>query len=162
MTARVDQDSLTPGATIWVRTSLTEYGLPVAQRATVEAQVTWPDGSTSALPLPETDAGSFEASLTASMAGVYRFRVVARGATLRGVPFTREQTLTGAAFPGGDNPLPTSEGDSGRERICGLLKCLLGEPSVGRLLKRSEINPQELTRCLERYCEGRGPQKPLG
>jgi hypothetical protein len=160
MTARLDQDRLTPGATIWVRTLLTEYDLPVAQRATVEAQVTWPDGSTSTLPLPETDAGSFEASLTATMAGVYRFRVIADGSTLRGVQFTREQTLTGAAFPGGDNPLPTSGGDSGSERICELLKCLLGEPSVERLLKRSEINRQELTRCLERYCEKTRPLQP--
>jgi len=27
--------------------------------------------------------------------------------------FTREQTLTGAVFPGGDQPLPTSTGDGG-------------------------------------------------
>lgn len=155
MRVRLDQNRLTPDATIWVRAQLDEYGLPVVQRATVTAEVTWPNGSTSMLPLSETGAGEFHASLTASMAGLYRFRVVATGATLRGLPFTREQTLTGAAFQGGDNPLPTSDGLDRRQQVCELLKCLLGSASIERLLKRHEIDRKELFRCLERYCAHR-------
>jgi hypothetical protein len=40
------------------------------------------------------------------MQGVYRFRLVASGITMRGAPFTREQLVSGAVVPGGDQPFP--------------------------------------------------------
>jgi hypothetical protein len=110
MNARLDQTSFAPGATMTLRADLSEYDQPIDHRAGVSAELRRPDGSTTTLFLAEVEAGTFETSIVATMAGVYHFRVVASGVTLRGLAFTREQTLTGAVFQGGDQPLPTSTG----------------------------------------------------
>jgi len=52
MRATLDQTSIEPGSTGYVRATLTEYGLPVEGRATVRADVTGPAGST--IPFTET------------------------------------------------------------------------------------------------------------
>jgi hypothetical protein len=108
MNARLDQTSLEPGATMTLRVGLTEYGQPIDHRASVSTELRRPDGTTTTLSLVEVEAGTFETSLVATMAGVYHFRALASGGTMRGLAFTREQTLTGAVFQGGDQPLPTS------------------------------------------------------
>jgi len=110
MNARLDQTSLEPGATMTLRVNLTEYGLAVDHRASVSTELRRPDGTTITLPLNEIEPGIFETSIMATMTGVYRFRAMAVGVTMRGLVFTREQTLTGAVFQGGDQPLPTSTG----------------------------------------------------
>ena len=46
MDARLDQNSLQPGATMTLSATLTEYGIPVDRRASVRAEVQRPDGST--------------------------------------------------------------------------------------------------------------------
>jgi hypothetical protein len=113
MSARLDQTNFEPGARLTLRVKLTEYDQPVDHRAGVTAELRRPDATTAVLGLTEVDPGVFETSIIASIAGVYRFRALAAGVTMRGLSFTREQTLTGAVFPGGDQPLPTSTGDGG-------------------------------------------------
>ena len=93
MRAGLSQDSLQPGATLTVRAALTEYGVPIDHRATMGATLERPDGSRATIAIPQIEAGIFEASTKASMQGVYRFHVVASGATMRGLPFTRDQPL---------------------------------------------------------------------
>lgn len=110
MSARIDQTSFEPGATMTLRARLTEYDLPVENRANVRTELRRPDNTTTMLSLAEVDPGTFETSVVATMAGVYHFRVLASGVTFREKSFTREQVLTGAAFQGGDDPLPTSTG----------------------------------------------------
>jgi len=110
MTARLDQTSFEPGATLTLRVNLTEYDQPVDHRASVSAELRRPDATTTTLSLMEVEPGVFETSIVAMMAGVYRFRALASGVTMRGLSFTREQTLTGAVFPGGDQPSPTGTG----------------------------------------------------
>jgi hypothetical protein len=114
MHARLDQTSFEPGATLTLRVSLTEYDQPLDHRASVTAELRRPDATTTVLSLAEVEPGIFETSVVATMAGVYRFRALASGVTMRGLSFTREQTLTGAVFPGGDQPLSTST-DDGRD-----------------------------------------------
>ncbi len=60
---------------------------------------------------------------------MYPFRVLVDGTTMRGRKFTREQLLTGAVWKGGDNPPPTTMDDPqhGKDELCKLLSCLLGE-----------------------------------
>jgi hypothetical protein len=111
MNARLDQTSFEPGATLTLRVRLTEYDQPIDHRAGVTAELRRPDATTTILFLAEVEPGVFETNIVATMAGVYRFRALASGVTMRGLSFTREQTLTGAVFPGGDQPLPTSTGD---------------------------------------------------
>jgi hypothetical protein len=104
MRATLTQNSYEPGAMLTLRSILTEYGIPVDHRATVDAEVTRPDDTRFTLPLIEVEPGIFEKSFQANMPGIYHCRVVAAGATLRGKPFTREITLDGAAYRGGDRP----------------------------------------------------------
>lgn len=104
MTARIDQNSMEPGAIMTLRSTLTEYQLPVENRASVQVEVKRPDNTQTVLNLNEVEAGVFESAFQANIAGTYVCRFMAQGATLRGTPFTREQTLTAAVFNGGDTP----------------------------------------------------------
>ena len=122
MNASINQSSLEPGANIGLRTLLTEYGLPIENRATVNVEVTRPDATLFVVGLPEIEPGIFEHSFVANIPGTYTCRFLANGATIRGNEFTREQTLTAAVFQGGDTPTtePTDPGKDGT--IGGLLK----------------------------------------
>ena len=116
MKARVDQSSYEPGATVTLRANLTEYGVPVEGRAVVNVEVTRPDGSLVVYALTEEPEGNFERAFIANMTGIYNCRFMASGTTMRGKPFTREQTLTAAVWNGGDDPrTPTgNENEGGR------------------------------------------------
>jgi hypothetical protein len=171
MRARLAQDGYEPGAQLTVRAALTEYDLPIERRAGVEADLERPDGSRSTLALSEIESGVFEVVVPAGLSGLYSFRVRARGATLRGLPFTREQLLSGAVWRGGNGPLPGPERDPGDrdERLCCLLACLLGEKSVVRYLRSKEIDAEALLHCVRECCEPRhkggetgGPDRPKG
>jgi hypothetical protein len=48
----------------------------------------------------------FEVETNATFTGVYHARVMAKGVTLRGTVFTREQLASAAVWKGGDNPVP--------------------------------------------------------
>ena len=95
--------------------------------------------------------------MTATMSGVYRFRVRASGLTLRQMPFTREQIVTGAVWRGGDKALPTTTPpDEMVELICDLLRCLFGEKGVAdglwRRLDTAGVDGDHLRRCIELIC----------
>lgn len=105
MEGRLDQTSLEPGATLTVSGRLSEYGVPVEQRAGVVAEVERPDHSMTTLTMPEVEPGHYQATFIASMAGSYRLKMIATGIDYKGHPFTREQLLTGAVFRGGDTPV---------------------------------------------------------
>ena len=104
MKATLDQHSLEPGSKMVLGTSLTQYGIPLEHRAQVIAELTAPNGVMTPVELNEVSPGIFEKSVDANGTGTYVSRFVAKGITLRGNPFTREQTLTASVFPGGDIP----------------------------------------------------------
>jgi hypothetical protein len=166
--ARLLQDSQEPGAMLTVRGVLTEYGLPIgAGRVTVRAEYERPDGTGGVLTLTEeqADTGIYVGNLVAPLAGVYPFRILANGTTMRGRVFTREHLLTGAVWQGGDNPPPTSKDDPNvdHERLCQLLSCLLSErvitPEFEGRLKEFGLNLDTLRTCLKAWC--RQPQPPV-
>jgi hypothetical protein len=157
MDAGVSQNSLQPGAALTLRARLSEYGIPVDHRASMWAELSRPDNSQAALALAEVEPGVFEVSRPAAIAGVYRFRLLAVGITLRGVPFMREQLLSGAVVIGGDNPPPTT-GPSAQaqdKQLCELLECLLGPQALGRLLTEYKIDANAVRACVERWCKER-------
>lgn len=162
MTASLAQTSNEPGATITVRTVLTQYGVPVTARATCQAELTRPDDTKVILAMPEIHAGVFETSTLAPLAGVYRFRIVAEGRSLRGLRFTREQTRTGVVWRGGDNPPPTMADDPNvrDDRLCRFIRCLLQQRSVQDSLRKFGVSPDEFGRCLEVLCRKPGPGQP--
>lgn len=157
MQAGLSQNSLQPGATLTLRVSLSEYGIPVDHRATVRAELERPDNSQITLTLAEIEPGIFEASTVAAIQGVYRFRVLALGFTLRGVPFTREQLLSGVVVLGGDNPPPTSDpgARAHEQQLCELLACLLQPDMLGRYLEEHHVDPNAVRKCIEQWCKQR-------
>ncbi|MEX2264199.1 MAG: S8 family serine peptidase [Bryobacteraceae bacterium] len=164
---RLTQTSQEPGATLTVRAVLTEYGIPIGGgRATVRAEFERPDGTSGLLWLTETepDSGIYTASTGAPLSGVYPFRVLANGKTLRGRNFSREHLLTGAVWKGGDNPPPTSQDDPNeeKERCCRLLNCLLNgsviRPEFEKRLQELGLDLNALRACIRAWCR---PQPPV-
>lgn len=151
LTAQCLQNSYEPGAELRVRGILTEYGLPVDGRASVQAELTRPDGTTATLPMPEIEPGVFETVEIGQQTGVYHFHVLAAGETLRDYAFTREQLVTGFTYHGGDTPTthPTDDGD----KWCDRLKCLLGALTP-EALERLGIDWRKLRECIDRHCGG--------
>jgi hypothetical protein len=138
-----------------IRALLSEYGVPVSHRATVTAYAEAPDTSTTSVLMPEARPGVFEASITAVQSGVYRFRVVAIGSTWRGLPFTREQLVTGTAFAHGDDPYTISPPDTSGQvkELCALVECILKD--LGPFLQERSINPSAILECVQAYCRKR-------
>lgn len=93
------------------------------------------------------------ASLVASMTGVYRFKILAKGGTYNGIPFTREQILDAPVFNTGDQP---HHGTTADFDFCQLLKCLAGDKGIQRYLKDKNIDPKMITKCIEEYCRRGG------
>ncbi len=159
--SRLEQASLEPGATMIVRATLREYNIPVERRASMRAYLERPDGSNTVLGLAEVEPGVFETAILANLAGLYRFRVVATGSTLRGLPFTREHLLTGAVFQGGDRPITPGDASDDGERLCQLVACLLDDKSVQQFLKERGIDAKSLMHCFELYCRTGKRREPI-
>lgn len=155
MNASVSQSAFVPGSQLFLRAALTEYGVPVAGRASVSTEIEFPDATRTVVSLAEVGPGAFSASLTAGQPGIYRFRVMAEGMTFRGAAFTREQIATAAVWNGGDQvpePVPPAGGD-----WCQVLACLLDEKTLSRelieRLHRAGLDVERLRRCLRVTCE---------
>jgi hypothetical protein len=144
MNARLTQTSFEPGAKLRFDVVFSEFGVPVANRARVEADVERPDGVRFTAPLAEELPGAFAAELTAGVQGVWRVRVRARGHTVRGVPFTREQLLSAAILVRGDVPR-TGRNGSAACVVC----CLAREPGLQRWLRMYGIDPDRLCTCAK-------------
>jgi len=155
MTAGVSQSGFSPGATLSLRASLSEYTLPVVARATVRAELEYPDQTRTVIALQETTPAIHSASLTAPIPGIYRFRFVAEGGTYRGVPFTREQLANAAVWDGGDQPYSPPV-QSGKDDLCRLFACLLSEKALSRRfeerLKEEGINLENIRQCFKLLC----------
>ncbi|CAN7807969.1 tyrosinase family protein [Paraburkholderia hospita] len=162
MRATLSQTSNEPGATITTRAVLTEYGVPVASRAACRVELTRPDNTQAVVAMSEVQPGVYESVTLAALPGIYRFRIFAEGKTLRASPFTREQTLTGAVWRGGDRPSPTSRDDptGSTDRLCRLVGCLLANRGVMELLKKHGVDPNELRRCFAAFCQHASPAEP--
>lgn len=156
MIASVSQTHLEPGAIATVNARLTEYGIPVVGRASVRVEVERPDQSKATLKLAEVEPGAFEVDFVCKISGVYRLHVVASGVTLRNRPFTREQLLSAAVFRGGNLPPRTSTrgGDLG-ERLCELLRCLVGKGALQSSLAVRGVDQAAAEECIRRFCEKR-------
>ena len=145
------QSGFEPGATVQLRVAIDQYKTPLATPATVWADVAAPDGSTSMLMLMQTSAGRYAASFTASDIGIYTARIRAKGVTLEGQSFHREQRLTAVVFVGGNQTAPRPD-----DRLCKLLDCLRGGNVISEKLAREladrGFNVKGLLECLEKEC----------
>jgi hypothetical protein len=148
MRTSLDQSGTAPGATMYLRTTLEEYGLPLQSPAFVHAQIEAPDGSSSTSQLAPTGPGAHELSVQATQMGVYHFHLTATGTTRRGRAFTREAHRTGATWRGGGGSVREDPG----AKLCRLLHCLLADDGVQDLLRRHGMDPDQVGKCLHVVC----------
>jgi len=128
----------------------------IAPRDSVVNGTPSPDGIELTLGLAEAEPGVYTAEVPTSIAGVYRVLVRAYGADLRGTKFTREELRTLAVWARGDEPPPIvidPARPSGHQLdLCLLLQCLLKDEGVQAMLKRNEVDPDVVRRCVKRAC----------
>lgn len=167
LTGHASQNSYEPGALITVNGKLTEYGMPMQQNAQVRAEITRPDGTLTLLNMNRIEPGQYQAQMTATQAGVYRFRLRASGYTRRERPFTRERLFTAGVWQGGDKP------DTGRPGtgcdcntsvdLCRLLECLTRSGAIDdtfrKRMREWGIDVDVALRCLAEPC--RSPNDDL-
>jgi len=161
--AYVSQKSFEIGAVAEISAALLEYDVALRGRATVWAEVQRPgNASSDIVALSPAGDGRFATSYALPFPGVYTLRIRARGETMKGLPFEREQTLTAVAVPGGDRWSPD---DPKQEVLCELLDCLRRTGALGseflRRCKELGIDLEALIKCLDWKCrhptdEGRG------
>jgi hypothetical protein len=140
---------------------MSEYGIPINDdRVNIIAELERPNGTHSVLQLNEVSDGVFEATFLADQVGVYPIRLLAKGKSLRGRPFTREHLLTAATWAGGDQPPPsTGNPQNPNDKICELLRCIFGgkgisEEAIKRLLALG-IDIRAIEKCLSKFCRQR-------
>ena len=167
--AELHQSGYEPGARIDVLASLTQSGVPLQGQGTVWAELTRPDGSQSTLNFSSAEPGQYAAQFVAGSAGVHKLRLRGRGRTRKGLPFTREQSLTAVVWRGGDRDAQPGGGrdpliellNERDERLCELLKCLLRrggaiEPELEKQLHAAGLDLDHIRKCLEGHCAHRG------
>lgn len=158
LSARLGQTSLEPGATFRLDAALWEFGLPVAGRARVRAEIIRPDGVVTTVSLAEQSPGAFATELPGTQAGVWRFKVKATGHTYRGLPFSREQLLGAALILGGDRPPEHPEGEA--DLIC-LIRCLIEDEGIRRILEERGIDGKKVAECVRRCSRGERGEREL-
>ncbi|SDJ46880.1 von Willebrand factor type A domain-containing protein [Paraburkholderia steynii] len=155
--ARATQSSFDPGATISVVATLSEYDVPIDDRAHCWAEVTRPDGSMFTVTMSETDPGRFSGQFIGDVAGLYAMRVRATGSTFTGNLFQREQTLTAAVYLGATRPPET--GGTQQFDWCAFLRCMINGQLIDRAaverLRQSGVNLDVLAKCLEAHCSSK-------
>lgn len=156
MNTRLEQKDIAPGSEMNLVAQLSEFGIPVdATRARVRAELTGPAGP-DLIRLNPTGNGLFGAAYVAQQYGVYRFRVVAEGTTLRGERFTREQTVSGSIYvpkpPEGDPDPPKDDPAHCTRTLTIFLDLVAGNPrlakSLDAALRRQGSSLDDLMRCL--------------
>jgi len=163
--AHVQQSSFELGATIGLNATLAQSGVPVTASVHVWVEVARPDNTRAVITLNALSDGQFAAAFATTVAGVYRFRVRARGATARGEVFYRERTLTAGVWAGGDRDADNTgqiliDYLRGRdERLCELLQCLTrADGAISRKLEEQltafGLNLGQVRKCLSILCSG--------
>jgi hypothetical protein len=155
----VRQTDFEPGATVNVAVALDQFGVPLQAPATAWAEITRPDGTTTTAMLSRTAPGRFSSSFSANAIGVYTVFVHAKGVTMDGEHFAREQRLTAVAFLGGNQ-----SADPGVDPLCQLIDCLTKSGAISAATKETlaaqGIDLRKLLACAEQHC--RSSQGALG
>ena len=143
--AQMTQASYEIGATALISAALLEYERPPGSLAKVWAEVEKPDGGDpDIVVMPFGASGRYAAAYVLPVPGVYKFRVRARGETMRGFAFEREKTLTAVAVAGGDRWDPN---DPVCNPLCDLLDCLRSVHANG-----GKLDVARVLECLETKC----------
>jgi len=155
MAAAVRQKGIDVGDVMHLSVRLSEAGLPVEKRAEVVAELEGPGGPQT-VKLQETGPGAFTAQVPGDRPGLYRYRIVATGKSLRGERFTRERRLTGAIYvpkPPQQEGEPDRPGGDCAKRLAALLEVIDENAIVARplaeLLRRKGHALPDVFACLK-------------
>lgn len=153
MTAETAQASRRPGGVARLTVGLTQAGIPLAHAASVTAEVRSPSGAVATLPLAEVADGRYATDIATPTAGVYRVLARAKGATLRGAPFTREALRTLGVWTRGDERDPPGvPGRGDGLDLCGFLACVIDSGAVSEAARRAGVELDAVRKCLDRSC----------
>ena len=154
MVVTTTQDGHAPGSVVDIRVTLTDSGIPLEHQATVDVDVTMPDGTARTVALAETDPGVHRVTLPLPQLGHYPLLVKARGQDLGGTSFTREELRSAATWVDRVGE-PGPAGGPGSAAWCELLLCLLEDDRAGGALAERGINVEGIRECAKRWCERR-------
>jgi hypothetical protein len=158
--ARLQQESLKPGAAVTFTALLKEYDVPFTADAAVWVEITNPNLSTFSLKLEQAMAGIYSGTFNTSSAGVYSCRVRAEGYSNSKNKFTREKTLTAGVYYGNYSTIPPSNCDA----ACELLQCLVSDKVLSeRAAEKARevgIDLKALRECLNIHCR-KAPQERI-
>ncbi len=155
MEVTLQQASREPGAEMHLTAQLTEYGGPFRGSATVSATVTDPGGAVRIVTLSNHGDGRFSTTLAGAVPGIYRLRVISRGTTTRGRPFTREQLRTGVIWIGGDEPSPQRDPkrpDGLTELMCCLYQNGAFRDEIMGRLEKAGVPSSTVRKCMDAWC----------
>ncbi|HZV69837.1 MAG TPA: M64 family metallopeptidase [Saprospiraceae bacterium] len=150
------QNSFEIGGVVHLVASILEYDVPLLKHARVWAEIQLPGGLTEYVSFSRDSNQKFVANYELQLPGVFTFRIRARGATMHGSPFEREQTHTAVAVPGGDKWDPN---DPKTDDCCEWLQCLSEEGVITdqlvERLKKLGVDLPSLLRCLGERCKSK-------
>jgi hypothetical protein len=164
--ATLVQDGFAPGDEVHLTASLWEYQSPLRTDASVWADVVEPDGNRSVLNFTRTAAGSYAATWTTTLPGVYRFGIRAEGKTSGNARFMRAKELTAGVWAGGDRPFDPVGGGNGTvdgkdDGKCKTILCFLDFVMKSSVLrewfKRFDFDIEGFRKCVERHCRKEAP-----
>jgi hypothetical protein len=155
MECSADARLVDPGDDIRINVRLTEFGGPVVTRAAAWVDLEGPGGALGTVRLSIDEMGVFRGGFRAQGPGIYSLRCRARGHSLHGVLFTREQVITVAAVDRKAVPPHVPDERPGAdERLCQLLSCIVSS-GKGELFG---MDRDALKKCLDVWC--RDDKKP--
>ena len=145
----VEKTSNIAGAEISMYATLKQYNLPINGK--VFAGITLPNGSNNMIKLHQSEKGNFSASFKSTMSGIYTIRFKASGISMSGNRFTRETLRTVSLYK--ENPVIPTDGTSHMgEATCAMIDCVLSQKGIQEYLKKNNIDPDRLRKCLKINC----------
>jgi hypothetical protein len=146
---KVEKTSNVAGAEINMYATLKQYNLPINGK--VYAELLSPNGRRSLIELQQTNKGYFEGKFKSTISGIYSIRFKANGISMSGQRFTREALRTISLYK--ENPITLTD-DSTKDdaKICEIIECFLSEKGIQEYLKKNNIDPDNITKCLKYHC----------
>lgn len=146
---KVEKTSNVAGAEISMYALLKQYNLPINGK--VYAEIRLPNGSNNIIELHQANKGNFSTTFRSTMSGIYSIRFKASGTSISGKRFTREALRTVSLYK--ENPIIPTDGTSHvDETTCAIIDCFLSQEGILEYLKKNNIEPDRLRKCLKINC----------
>lgn len=145
----LERTSHVAGAEIFMHTTIKQYNLPINGR--VYAWITLPNGNSKMIELHQEDKGNYSATFKSTTSGLYLISFKASGISLSGKRFTREALRTVSLYK--EAPIiPTDGGSNSDGSTYAIIDCFLSQQGTREYLKKNNIDPDALQKCLKIKC----------